>query len=282
MDRIISADNSRDFQETILTNALHILLEPIYETVPRMRYQMLLNELDYASSDQDNTCRRVVIRGLFDSIDHLTTENYRCGFCDVCVPDLKFKLEKAAIPLQDAQVDEIAEQLPDFLSEFDKKPLQELLDRTIENAAVPGLLARVSNRLEGDSTNLAALYLAGALSRKRPGREILAFEYLKSAFNEGIKQGLSPDNLLLFYEEAVQVNAEKAFTWLTEVGGYWDNQEGLQFLIQEAAQRFGIDSKQHRILLLVSQVRNFNDVGDDFIKLKPKIETLKQGFERLS
>mgnify|MGYP001801157284 CR=1 FL=1 len=157
-----------------------------------------------------------------------------------------------------------------------------MLDRTIENAAVPGLLARVSNCLEGDSTNLAALYLAGALSRKRPGRGTLAFNYLKFGFNEGIKQGLSPDNLLLFYQEAVLLNPKEAFNWLTQVGGYWDNQAGLQFLIQEAINRFGIDSTQYRILLLLCKIRELNKVSDDSIKLKPGIENLKQGFERFS
>ncbi|NEP47931.1 MAG: ATP-dependent DNA helicase RecQ [Moorea sp. SIO3C2] len=268
--------------EQILIAALNILIGRIYNLVLRMRYQMLRNQIEYAKSHESNTCRRIVIRGLFDYTEHLIDGNYKCGFCDVCNPSLKFDRDKAEILIEEAQIDEITNKLLFIFKGFDVKALQEILRLTIEREATVGLFARATNRLERDPTNLAALYLAGALARQRPGREMIAFDYLKFGFNEGINQGLSPDNLLLFYEEAVQLNAEEAFNWLTQVGGYWDNEEGLQFLIQEAAKRFGIESKQHRILLLLWQVKKMNDVGDDFINLKPEIETLKQGFEQLS
>lgn len=282
IDSIVSSPYRENLQERILTEALHILLERIYETVPRMRYQMLLNELDYATSDEDGTCRRVVIRGLFDSIEHLTTENYRCGFCDVCDPNLNFEGDKAAVPLQDAQVDEIAEKLPVLLEGFDTKVLLEVLRLTIERGAIAGLFARVANRLERDSTSLAAYFLAGALARHRQGRETLAFDYLKRGFDEGIKQGTSHENLLLFYEEGVLLQPNEAFEWLTQVGGYWDNEEGLKFLIQEAAQRFGTDSTHYRVLIVRWLLGRFSEVSDDCAAFKPTIEVLKNGFERLS
>lgn len=282
IDSIVSSPYRENLQERILTEALHILLERIYETVPRMRYQMLLNELDYATSDEDGTCRRVVIRGLFDSIEHLTTENYRCGFCDVCDPNLNFEGDKAAVPLQDAQVDEIAEKLPVLLEGFDTKVLLEVLRLTIERGAIAGLFARVANRLERDSTSLAAYFLAGALARHRQGRETLAFDYLKRGFDEGIKQGTSHENLLLFYEEGVLLQPNEAFEWLTQVGGYWDNEEGLKLLIQEAAQRFGTDSTHYRVLIVRWLLGRFSEVSDDCAAFKPTIEVLKNGFERLS
>ncbi len=272
----------QSIREQVLTESLRILLGRIYETVPRMRYQMLLNQLDYARSDEENICRRIVIRGIFDSVEHLLDKNYKCGFCDVCNPSLKFDRDKAEILTQEAQVDEISEKLPNILEEFNKDNLFEILHLTIKRGAVAGLFARVTNRLEREPTNLAALYLAGTLGRLRKGKETIAFEYLKFGFNEAIKQGLSPDNLLTFYQEAALLNPEEAFNWLTEVGGYWDNQEGLQFLIREAVKRFGIDSIQYRILVLLWQVRKLNKVSDDSIKLKPGIKKLKQGFERLN
>jgi ATP-dependent DNA helicase RecQ len=272
----------QSIRQQVLTESLRILLGRIYETVPRMRYQMLLNQLDYARSNEEKICRRIAIRGIFDSVEHLLDKNYKCGFCDVCNPSLKFDRDKAEILTQEAQVDEISEKLPNILEEFNTDNLFEVLHLTIERGAVAGLFARVTNRLEREPTNLAALYLAGALGRLRKGKETIAFEYLKFGFNEGIKQGLSPENLLVFYEEAILLNAEEAFNWLTVVGGYWDSQEGLQFLIQEAIKRFGIDSTQYRILVLLWQVRKLNKVSDDSLKLKPGIEKLKQGFERLN
>lgn len=276
------SDSSQDIKNILLKGALKILLERIYERIFRMRYQMLSNQLDYAQSDREGVCRRVFLRGIFDLEKHLATENYRCGFCDSCAPNLNFKNSKAAVLMEEAQVEDLIEKLPSVLEKFDYENLLEVLNLTIEKGAIAGLFARVTNRLEREPTNLSALYLAGALGRLRKGKEIIAFEYLKFGFNEGIKQGLSPDNLLIFYQEAVLLNPEEAFNWLIQVGGYWDNQEGLKFLIQEAAYRFGIDSTQYRILLLLWQVRKLNEVSDDCIELKPEIETLKQGFERLS
>ncbi|AFY53873.1 superfamily II DNA helicase [Rivularia sp. PCC 7116] len=274
--------SSQNIKIILLKEALKSLLERVYERIFRMRYQMLSNQLDYAESDKEEVCRRVFLRGIFDLDKHLATENYRCGFCDSCVPNLNFENSKAAVLMEEAQVEDLIEKLPNVLEQFDRDNLFEILNLTIEKGAIAGLFARVANRLERDPSNLPALYLAGALGRLRKGKEIIAFEYLKFGFKEGIKQGLSPDNLLIFYQEAVLLNPEEAFSWLTEVGGYWDNQAGLQFLIEEANQRFGIDSTQYRILILLLQVRKLNKVSDDSINLKPGIKKLKQGFERLN
>ncbi|NJO80751.1 MAG: ATP-dependent DNA helicase RecQ [Cyanobacteria bacterium RM1_2_2] len=266
---------NEDVREKALNQALKILLERVYETVPRMRYQMLLNELDYATAHESETCRRVVIRGLFDSIEHLTTEKYRCGFCDVCVPSLEFKVGKAAIPLQDAQVDEIADQLITLLEGFRREVLLAVVRLAIERGAVAGLFSHVVNRLERDPTNLAALYLAGALARNWRGRETRAFSYLEFGFTEGLKQGLGCDDLLMFYQEAVLLRFEEAFQWLTTIDGLWDNKEGLEFLIQEAKQRFGSNSKHYRILLLRWKLRYLEKVADDFTAMRQHIKTLK-------
>jgi ATP-dependent DNA helicase RecQ len=270
-----------NWRERALAEALYLIIGRIYETVPRMRYQMLQNQLDYARSHEEGTCRRVVLRSIFDSIDHLKTGNYKCNFCDVCIPDLQFNNEKATVLQQDAQVDEIPAQLSTLLQGFEQIALQEVLQFAIERGAVAGMFALVTNRLERDPTNLAALFLAGALARERQ-RETRAFDYLRFGFNEGIKQGLSPDNLLLFYEEGVLLQPKEAFEWLTQVGGYWDSEEGLKFLIQEAAQRFGTDSTHYRVLIVRWLLGRFNEVSDDCAAFKPTIEVIKNGFERLS
>ncbi len=143
---------------------------------------------------------------------------------------------------------------------------------------VAGLFARVTNVLERSPTNLSALYLAGALARQRKGRETVAFDYLRFGFNEGIKQGLSTDNLLVFYQEAAVINPEQAFNWLIQRSGRWDNFEGFTFLFQEAKIKFGIDSVQSRILMLLWQVRKLDEITDEVALLKPKLSNIKQGF----
>ena len=57
------AQSGTDKRRELLGSGARILLERIYQTVPRMRYEMLKNELDYATTRQ---CRRLVIRGRFD------------------------------------------------------------------------------------------------------------------------------------------------------------------------------------------------------------------------
>ncbi|MBW4601247.1 MAG: hypothetical protein KME29_17145 [Calothrix sp. FI2-JRJ7] len=108
---------------------------------------------------------------------------------------MKFQTDTANILLEEAEVDHISRQINKILEEFDKRNIIEVLNRTIQSGAVAGLFARVTNVLERSPTNLSALYLAGALARQRPGREKIAFDYLKFGFNEGIKQGSSNDNM---------------------------------------------------------------------------------------
>ncbi|BAZ10661.1 hypothetical protein NIES4071_24840 [Calothrix sp. NIES-4071] len=176
---------------------------------------------------------------IFDSVENLVNKNYKCGFCDVCNPSLRFEVESANILLEEAEIDDINRQTNRILEEFDRRTIIDVLNKTIERGAVAGLFARVTNVLERSPTNLSALYLAGGLSRQRKDREKIAFDYLEYGFNEGIKQGLSNDNLLIFYEEAALINLEAAYEWLIRPGGRWDNKEGFNFLFQEAKNKFG-------------------------------------------
>jgi ATP-dependent DNA helicase RecQ len=270
--------NLDNVRELVLTQILHILLERIYEIVLRMRYQMLWNQLEYARCHLETICRRVVLKGIYDNSQDLLAQNQRCEFCDVCNPNLEFDREEAVEFTEDNRVNSIVQQIPLVLEGFDMQILQDVLQFTIEHRAVAGMFARVINRLEREPTNLAALYLGGALARLRYGKAKLAFEYLKFGFQEGIKQGLPADGLLLFYQQAVHLNAEEAFSWLTEVGGAWDNREGFKFLLKEAKQRFGGESSHYRILASLWKIRSLSQVNDDCDYIKPALAILKLGF----
>jgi ATP-dependent DNA helicase RecQ len=270
--------NLDNVRELVLTQLLHILLERIYEIVVRMRYQMLFNQLEYARCHLEAVCRRVVLKGIYDNSKDLLAQNQRCEFCDVCNPSLEFDREEAAEFTEDNRVNSIVEQIPVALERFDAQILEDVLKFTIEHRAEASMFARAINRLEREPTNLAALYLGGALVRLRHGSSKLAFEYLKFGFQEGIKQGLPADSLLLFYQEAVNLNAEEAFSWLTQVGGAWDNREGFKFLLKEAKQRFGAESSHYRILASLWKIRSLSQVNDDCDYIKPALAILKLGF----
>jgi hypothetical protein len=57
----------------------------------------------------------------------------------------------------------------------------------------------------------------------------------------------------MFYEEAALIYPEPALEWLIQPGGRWDNEEGFSFLLQKAKIKFGIDSVQYRILMVLWQ-----------------------------
>lgn len=77
-----------------------------------MRLQMLRNELDYVRA-AENICRRVTLLNLFNK--DVVPDDYRCGFCDVCVPDLDFKQERATDPGGNVDLDELVRRLNDLL-----------------------------------------------------------------------------------------------------------------------------------------------------------------------
>lgn len=261
-------------QESILTEAVRILLKRIYDIVPQMRYQMLRNELEYATTPK---CRRIIIRSVFD---HVVLDDYQCGFCDVCVENLQFGRDRAHVPVGDAHVDEIVQQLPHLLTDFDTTALQEVVRIAVERHAVIGLRARVTSHLESNPTNLAALYLAGLLRRSSED-ERSALTYLKNGFEEGMRQGLSPERLLLFYQEGAHLDPEEAFAWLTRGEGPWDSEEGLSFLITESEARFGADSTHYRTLRALRQIRAMRILSETCASLTQRLEILRQGFDRL-
>ena len=133
------------------------------------------------------------------------------------------------------------------LQSFDPKFLPEVVRLSVELGAVAIVLAQVERHLKRDLTNLAALYLVGALlARADQENKTLAFFYLRLGFKEGLRQELPREDLLLFYQEGAFLEPEAAFTWLTQVGGPWDSEAGLSFLSEEAARMFGPDSIHRR------------------------------------
>ena len=173
---------------------------------------------------------------------------------------------------------EVARALQSFNSQF----LPEVVRLAVELGAVERVLAQVDRELKHDLTNLPVLYLVGALSAHADAEnKTLALFYLRLGFKEGIRQGLSCKELLLFYQEAARLEeAEEAFTWLTSVDGPWDNEAGLSFLLQEAARMFGLDSAQYRSLLGLKQIRAMRRLSEDCAALGSMLEVLNQ-VERL-
>lgn len=260
--------------------ALKVLLERVYTTIRKTRYYMLERELDYAQSHKEGICRRVKIRSYFDDVGF--SDDYRCGFCDVCVPDFKFTRDQAEIPVRDAQVDDLARILPELVSSFQPDKLAEAVRVTVDRGAVVGMTSRIANRLEKDITNVPSLYLAGALSRRRKGREEEAISYLKSAFEEGVRQDFTPENLVFIAKEAAQLNPEEAFSWLTPVDGPFNTDHGLKLLEEQAKQLYGVEAPAPRAVRALRHTRRVARTAEVVIqRLKQPVAELLAGFDSL-
>ncbi len=261
----------------ILQVAIAILLERIYAEFPKMRYAMLGNLLRYATSEQQKICRRVEIRSTFDG-DGLLLEGYRCGFCDVCQPDLNFQVDRAEVPLLDAEIHQVSRLLPQLLETFDADQLAQLVQVAVNKGAVPGLYAKVSSTLEQDATNVATLYLAGALAIQQDQFVDAGFEQLRFCYQEAKRQGLSFKALHLIYQAAKLHRPMETFLWANEVNGPFDHPTGLAYLEQEAIGLFGSDSPIAANLRDLRQIRTFQEIQHNFSQLADTLSALADRF----
>jgi ATP-dependent DNA helicase RecQ len=258
--------------EDFISQAARILLKQIYDTVPPMRYEMLLAERRYAKGNEGrNECRRITLRSRFDDTKHLIGSNYRCNFCDICVPDLKFSRKDAEMPIYEGDLDEIAVQMPGYLENFDIESLNQLVARVADKKGVASLLAQVTHRLEQRYNDPAALYTAGLLSTHQ-GETSEAIRYLRDGFRFAITQELPEDSLLAFYQEGTRIDAKEAFSWLTGIEEAWDSPEGLRYLVQEAFQSLGENSAEFSHLFALWKIRRYGEILDDMGLILQRIE----------
>ena len=173
---------------------------------------------------------------------------------------------------------------PEFrnlLNGFDSEELLATIQQVTEEETGAHLLAHLEQHLKQEPDSLAALYLSGVLSHLEQSPKANTLAYLRVGFKEGLKQGLSPEKLILFYREATSLEPQEAFTWVVREGGPWDTKEGIAFLLHEAAEIFGPDSEQRRTLQTLWRIKAMFQLREGMASINAKITTLQQGFERL-
>lgn len=169
-----------------------------------------------------------------------------------------------------------------LLQSFDPERLTQTVQRTMDQMRVEEMLTALNHYLEDQPTNLSALYLSGALARRSPNHQTRAMPFLKLGFREGIRCGLSRDQLLLFYQEGVLLVPEVAFSWLIDAKSPWIDLPGLPFVCQEAIRRFGQASDTARLLLQIYRMRGLETLQGRCQALDPQVKRLQQGFQQLS
>jgi ATP-dependent DNA helicase RecQ len=270
----LSSNNSKKAVrgEDFISQAARILLKQVYDIFPLMRYEMLIAESRYAKGNAEKReCRRITLRSRFDDTQHLIDSNYRCNFCDICVPDLRFSRRVAEIPIYEGDLDEIARRMPDYLEKFDIESLNQIVTRVAERKGVASLLAQLTHRLEQKYNDPAALYAAGLLS-SHCEEASEAIRYLRDGFRFALQQELPEDTLLAFYQEGARIDAKEAFSWLTGAEEAWDSPEGLSYLVQEAFQSLGKNSAEFHHLFALWKIRRYGEILDDAELILQKME----------
>ncbi|MEM9007407.1 MAG: response regulator transcription factor [Cyanobacteria bacterium P01_F01_bin.86] len=142
------------------------------------------------------------------------------------------------------------------LDQFNPDDLRKLLHELHSHSETASAVKPVlEERIAEEPTNLAALYVYGVMARQTWNEPQKAFASLQAGFQAGMQQKIAPEALLIFYREALPLDASSAFSWLTQVGSPWNKLKRLPFLIQEAAKQFGRGSSQYRSLLLLYRIR---------------------------
>ena len=254
----------------LLKKAIGTLLRRVYERVRAMRLQMLRDELDYVRA-AEGKCRRVILLNRFNDKDHQVGDEHRCGFCDVCVPDLHFTQELATDAVGNVDLDEIVWRLNDLLQLAEPEPadLHNFIEQVQEHGVVLGMLARATRHLEGDPNSVPALYLAGALSWRIPTRQNQAMSYLRAGFQQSHQQGMAQETLLeLFYRAGAEIDADEAVRWLNAIIPRFAQPADLLHWVQAWEPLLGRDSTAYRALYGIAKVRVLHRLSGPLKELK--------------
>lgn len=254
----------------LLKKAIGTLLRQVYERVRAMRLQMLRNELNYVRA-AEGACRRILIINTFNDEKHQVSDDYQCGFCDVCVPELDFTQALATDAVGNVALEELVEQLHDLLQapEPEAAVLHDFIQQVQDRGVILGMLARATRHLEGDPNALPALYLAGALSWRVPARQNQALSYFRTGFQQGRQQGLAQEILLvLFYGAGAEVDAEEAVRWLNDIIPRFAQPADLLRWVRAWEPRLGRESPAYRALYGIAKVRVLHRLSGPLQELK--------------
>lgn len=139
-----------------------VILDHVYSEVKAMRYTMLKNLKDFIKTPQ---CRRPVLLENFQGLQSGYKE-WKCDFCDVCVPNLKFGRTERNSPPDTQNRREQEELFEKWLGDDNILFDFESANRFIEQFSdyPDGIYRRAGSILQYSPRNIKALYLAREFS----------------------------------------------------------------------------------------------------------------------
>ncbi len=246
----------------ILRRALAYLLQIVYLFIPRMRYQMLLNELDYA---QTTTCRRVTLRNVFDQVDHLVASDYRCEFCDVCRPGLDFgERKRAEVAPQDAELDMLVAEVERFIGieepeALDVSMLEQLVEQLTERRGLMPVYVRLTRQLEMRFDQPGVLLVVGYLAAAM-GRTKDALRHLGDGWTVSQALGWPLETRMRFFHKAREIDADQAVSWLLNPRDVFIRQEDWERLLHIAHEYVGWEHPYTRGVRLGTRIHRLKQM----------------------
>jgi len=217
-------------------DAVRVLVTPLvaatYRVVKSMRYRMLLEEWRFArEADHEGAgCRRAHLRSIFgDEIG----QDYRCGFCDVCRPDLRFHEQgRASGPA--ATLADLTAEVPRVLGgAFDAEDIERLVDLAAREGALGAVQGRAERVLQSQPDNQAAFAVAG-LAALRRGAAGEAFAHFADGYRRNEQRGVATARLAWFYAHAREADPRRALDLADRLSGPFDTPDGRRRLMREA------------------------------------------------
>jgi len=255
---------------------LLLLLNHTYEDVVKMRYRMLWNLFAVVNSHKTGKCRRRPILTELNTRRNAEYQGYRCGLCDVCVPELDFILNtRKPPPAIDVSVREKEEQLATILykGDFQFKNMNQLIEEFRDYPDVKYWQAQAI--LEGNVNNLPALFVAREFS---PLEEYEGNS--KALLEVANRKPLSLQEVQELYRSSKAFKSEQLLI-LNEAGTACDSPEGWKFLLEQATKP---ENRRNSKVVAMGDCLDFmlfiqqEDLSDVNESLKGKARKLESAF----
>ncbi|MCY1703938.1 helicase-related protein [Deinococcus sp. SL84] len=137
-----------------------LLIDTLYSNVRSMRIYSLLNLYRF-SALPPGQCRRVYLRRSFEVTP--IQEDYKCGFCDTCQPDLQFERAQAYTPVVLSHEEALGVRFVAQLEQFNIEEASVLLWECQQAGVSASLLTRSNYLLEQRPNDLGLLFMNVAL-----------------------------------------------------------------------------------------------------------------------
>jgi len=258
---VLQGTNS--LSKILVEKAVFELFSVIRNYVLDMRLESLRKLMFYVNQEQ--SCRR---RDLLVGLDDVHgAEEDRCDFCDVCVPSLEFKTERAKVPKESVQFRDVISSVHDA---FRYEDIDQIISSTtkakhlkiLDTVGMHGM-----TRLESDPYNIAANLAAGIAfaSDKNESRKVSASMYFQRYSDLTNVDKKDFDLAKKGYENHKNYNKAEAIVSYALEDSAFDSEEGIA-LLDEEAQNTDISEARRENLKVIRYAVEYKTVMSNLLE----------------